>query len=87
VTRILKEYGDALERAQAAAHAPNEAARDAGPQLRVLRCVLLLIELTGVCTCLLFMPHAFLLGLLAAILLPLLPWQCNNFPTPCKSGI
>ena len=39
VTRILKEYGDTLERAAAAA--PPQATRDAGPQLRVLRCVLL----------------------------------------------
>ena len=42
MTRILKEYGDVLERYQLA---PDKA--DIGRELRVLRCLLLLINLTG----------------------------------------
>lgn len=42
VTRILKEYGDALDKYHMA---PEKA--DISKELRVLRCVLLLIELTG----------------------------------------
>ena len=42
VTRILKEYGDALDKYHMA---PEKA--DISRELRVLRCVLLLIELTG----------------------------------------
>ena len=42
VTRILKEYGDVLDRYQLA---PEKA--DIGPELRVLRGLLLLIKLTG----------------------------------------
>ena len=42
VTRILKEYGDVLDRYQLA---PDKA--DIGRELRVLRGLLLLIQLTG----------------------------------------
>lgn len=42
VTRILKEYGDVLDRYQLA---PEKS--DIGPELRVLRGLLLLIQLTG----------------------------------------
>ena len=42
MTRILKEYGDVLEKYQLA---PDKA--DIGRELRVLRCLLLLIKLTG----------------------------------------
>jgi hypothetical protein len=42
VTRILKEYGDTLDKYHVA---PEKA--DISKELRVLRCVLLLIELTG----------------------------------------
>ena len=44
VTRILKEYGDVLEQYQLA---PDKA--DISGELRVLRCLLLLIKLTGKC--------------------------------------
>ena len=42
VTRILKEYGDVLEHYQLAPDKP-----DISGELRVLRCLLLLIKLTG----------------------------------------
>lgn len=42
MTRILKEYGDTLDKYHVA---PEKA--DISKELRVLRCVLLLIELTG----------------------------------------
>lgn len=42
VTRILKEYGDVLDKYQLA---PERS--DVGRELRVLRCLLLLIKLTG----------------------------------------
>ena len=45
VTRILKEYGDVLDKYQLA---PDKA--DVGKELRVLRCLLLLIKLTGFLT-------------------------------------
>ena len=45
MTKLLKDYGDTLERAQAqgAEGGPDAGAR----QLRMLRCVLLLLHLTG----------------------------------------
>ena len=45
VTRILKEYGDVLDKYQLA---PDKA--DIGKELRVLRCLVLLIKLTGLFT-------------------------------------
>ncbi len=45
VTRILKEYGDVLDRYQLS---PEKA--DIGAELRVLRGLLLLIKLTGLLT-------------------------------------
>ena len=46
MTRILKEYGDTLDKYHVA---PEKA--DISKELRVLRCVLLLIELTGALPC------------------------------------
>lgn len=47
VTRILKSYGDALERATAGLAAGKQSKADAAAQLRILRCVVLLLRLTG----------------------------------------
>jgi hypothetical protein len=47
VTRILKEYGDFLDRHQPAPDRPPPPAAAALKQLHVVRSVMLLIELTG----------------------------------------
>lgn len=47
VTKILKEYGDFLDREQPSAERPKLPKAVAQKQLHIMRSVMLLIELTG----------------------------------------